>query len=84
LKDEQFLANLFNVIDYLADWFGWFVDVGHDAERILFCVRKVGSSEGNPIGQLYAFRQFRNGDSESFRQNIQQGQADVLLASFHF
>jgi hypothetical protein len=43
LKDEQFLANPFNVIDYLADWFGWFVDVGHDASRLLFCGRKVGT-----------------------------------------
>jgi hypothetical protein len=43
LKDEQFLANLFNVIDYLADWFGVVVDVGHDANRLLFCGRKVGT-----------------------------------------
>jgi hypothetical protein len=34
--------------------------------------------------QLYALRQFQNGDSESFRQNIHHGQAGVLLASFHF
>ena len=39
---------------------------------------------GQPHAQLYSLRQFRNGDSESFRQNIQHGQADVLLASFHF
>jgi hypothetical protein len=43
LKDEQFLANLFNVIDYLADWFGCFVDVGHDAGRLLFCGKKIGT-----------------------------------------
>jgi hypothetical protein len=43
LKDEQFLANPFNVIDYLADWFGWFVDVGHGANRLLFCGGKVGT-----------------------------------------
>jgi hypothetical protein len=43
LKDEQFLANLFNVIDFLADWFGWFVDVGHDANKLLFWAEKVGT-----------------------------------------
>jgi hypothetical protein len=43
LKDEQFLANPFNVIDYLSDWFGWFLGVGHDANRLLFCAGEVGT-----------------------------------------
>jgi hypothetical protein len=36
LKDEQFLAKLFKAVDYLSDWFGWFIGAAHDASRILF------------------------------------------------
>jgi len=43
LKDEQFFANPFNVIDYLSDWFGRFLGVGHDVNRLLSCAGKVGT-----------------------------------------
>ena len=31
------------MIDYLADWFGWFIDVRHDANRVLFRSGNVGT-----------------------------------------
>jgi hypothetical protein len=43
LKDEQFLANPFNVINYLSDGFRRFLGVSHDANRLLFCARKFGT-----------------------------------------
>jgi hypothetical protein len=45
LQVQQFLANPFNVIDYLSDWFGRFLGVGHDADKLLVCAEKVGTLE---------------------------------------
>jgi hypothetical protein len=67
------------VVDYLADWFGWFIKVGHDADRLLFCGGKVGTVAVRirPLFSHMVICVVKKGANMSLKNIIQEVRAEI-------